>query len=196
MHQPALKALHAGQIGQIRRREQAKPGDREPGPERHAAVGAHGPAARVLVEFGPGHAGLQCDVLAQTVAIDDPVEVGQNLGLGHELGRPRRLRVEVAVKRVLVDEALRIRQRARVLVPKPGAAHPARLVDGHRVQALLVAQFVQHVDPTETRAHDKGVEVADLIADDSIHRACSFDRQDGCGAVHFLDTMVGGSTRT
>jgi hypothetical protein len=53
---------------------------------------------------------------------------------------------------------------------------------------------VQHVDPTETRAHDKGVQVADLIADDSIHRACSFDRR--CGAVHFLDTMVGGSTRT
>jgi hypothetical protein len=32
--------------------------------------------------------------------------------------------------------------------------------------------------------------------DESIHRACSFDRQDWCGAVHFLDTMVGGSTRT
>ena len=163
MDQATLEVLHAGQVGHVGRRQQAQAGHEEPRPVGDAAVGAHGPDAGVLVEFGLGHAGLEQDVLAQVVAVNHAVEVGEDLGLGDELRRPRCLRVEVAVEGVLVDEALRVRQCPGVFVPVPGAADSAGLVDRDGVESLLVAQLVQHVDAAEPGSDDEGVEVADLV---------------------------------
>ena len=193
MHDPTLEVLDAVQVGGVRRREQTEGGDQEPRPVGDATVGVDGPDAEDLVEIGRGHTRLEVDVLTQVIAVHDFVQIGEDVGPLDELGVPRL--VQVPVERVLVDEGLGVRQRARVLVPIPGAADPARLVDGHRVQAQLVAQLVQHVDPAETGADDEGVEVADLVVDESIHRACSFGLGDLCGVVHLL-TPSWGEART
>ena len=192
------KSSMPGKFGHVGRRQQAQPVDQEPALERDAAVGVHGPDAGDLVEFGVGHRGLERDVLAQVVAVHDAVEVLEDLGLAHELRLPRRLRVEVAVERVLVDEALGVRQRSGVLVPVPGAAHPAGLVDGHGVEAQFVAQLVQHVDAAESGADDEGVESvgSGRWYDCSPWRVRSLVRQHRCGAVHFPGTMVCADTTT
>ena len=146
-----------GKSGTLVADEQSEAVDEEAAFEGDAAVGVHGPDAGDLVERRVGHRGLQRDVIAQVVAVDDAVEVLEDLGLADELGLPRCLRVQVAVERVLVDEPLGVRQRAGVLVPVPGAADPAGLVDGHGVEAEIVAQLVQHVDATESGADDECV---------------------------------------
>jgi hypothetical protein len=76
-----------------------------------------------------------------------PLRYSRISGLGHELGLPRGLLVQVLVERVLVDEALGVRQIFGILVPVPGVTDSAGLVDGDGVEAQLVALLVQHVDP-------------------------------------------------
>jgi hypothetical protein len=113
----------------------------------------------VVVEDGAGHLGVQLDVPAEVVPVDDVLEVSQDVGLVEVAGVPVPLLQQVLVEGVAVDEALGVGLGARVLVEVPGAADAAALLEGLDGQATLVAQLVQHVDAAESGADDDGVDV-------------------------------------
>ncbi|WP_243717236.1 hypothetical protein [Actinomadura sp. KC345] len=85
----AAETLQPGYLRDPGRRQAAARHDQVLGGHPVAAVGAHVPPSRALVEHGLGHPGPEPDVTAQAEPVGDVVDISEQLLLGRVLGRGR-----------------------------------------------------------------------------------------------------------
>src|SRR5262249_56087838 len=108
------------------RRQHADRGDQKPC-RTAGAIRQHDlPASRVLTIVGGGDAGVELDVPAQIEYVGDVVEIPLGLGLGGEMLAPVPRVEQLLRERIAVGPAFRIEAGARVAVPVPRSANPAR----------------------------------------------------------------------
>ena len=128
----------------------------EPRRHRVAAIGAHGPARRLVVERRRLDAGAELDGAAEVEGVGDMAGVAQDLRLrGVALG-PLPLLFQLRGERVRVVERLDVAPRSRIAVPPPGAADVSGGVEAPQCQTDL-AEAVDGVHPGEAGADDHDV---------------------------------------
>ena len=172
----ALETVHAGEVRDLGRGEQAHGLDEELRAPGLAVVGRDRPPAGLVVPGGGLDLGVELDAATQVVAVGDVLEVGPDLLLARVALGPLPLVEELLVEGVAVGVDLGVGTSARVLVPVPGASHVAGVLERLDGEPVDVPQPVDAVEPGESRADDDRVDLRgpalrlDLVA----HRACPF----------------------
>lgn len=152
------EGIQTGERRSHRRRQRAGGHHAEPGGDALARLGGHRPAQLHFVEHGGIHAGVQGDVAAQIQPVGDPIDVGQNLGLGGVLLRPIPLPLQRVGERVAVVHALDVASGPGIAVEVPGAADVRPGLEHPDPQAVR-SQFVQRVQAGEARADDHHIDI-------------------------------------
>ncbi|SUF56478.1 Uncharacterised protein [Prescottella equi] len=153
----AGEGVEAVEVGGVGVRQRTRGDDEEARRDDVAAVGADGPAQRLLVEGRGRDAGVELDVAAQIEAIGDVLEVGEDLRLGGVLLAPVPFLLELRGERVRVVHGLDVAAGAGVAVPVPDAADAGRGLEGADRQTLLT-EPVYRVESRDARADHDDVE--------------------------------------
>src|SRR5690606_38631721 len=121
---------HTVDLGEVHGRERAERAHDIARGELLTAVRSYGPQPPGLVERQGFDRGVELDVLAQPVAVDDMLQIGEDLPLRGVAGLPLPLAQQLPVEGVAVEDAVDVGGRARVAVPVPGTSDAAGPVEG------------------------------------------------------------------
>ncbi len=117
------------------------------------------PLVLLLIEFGPGDAGVELHIAFEVVTLGHMLEVAQDFGL---LGVALTLfpfLQELLVKGEAVNIGIGVAARAGVTVPVPGAANGfTRFINPH-LQSQFIAKRLEHVHTGKTCTDDDGIKV-------------------------------------
>ena len=148
-----LKAVHAFQPRQRRRRQQPDRENDEPACQLAAVVELEPPQIIRLVERGRLDLAVELHVFAQVELVGDVIEITQILGLGREAFLPVPLVEQFPREGITVGEALGVEARAGIAVPVPGSTEVGRGVQHQRVDAEI-GQPLDLIDAGHARAYD------------------------------------------
>ena len=114
-----------------------------------ALRGLEAPARTRRVERSGTHAGIQLHVAAQVEAIGNVLDVLEDLRLRRVALRPAPLLLQLVAERIRILQALDVAATARVLVPEPGSADPARGFEhaGPKPELAHAVKRVQTAEP-------------------------------------------------
>ena len=164
------EAVHPGDRGFQRHREDSGGRDDERRGHHGTRFGVHGPLGR-LFAVGHGHdGGVEVDLASQVEPVGHEVEIGLDLGLGGHGLRPHPLLLDLFGERVGVLDALDVTPGSGVAVDQPGAADRVCLLQ-HADPQTEFAQMVQCIETGEPGADNDHVEACDVTVD----RHCSSD---------------------
>ena len=140
-----------------------------------AAISAHYPLVRCLVESAVHDPGIEGIVPAQVEAVGNVIGILENLGLGGEALTPLPLGQQFGRERIGIVEALHIAARAGIAVPEPGAADVRCGLEAEGCEPHF-AEFIVRIEPgkagTDHRNIDCGGHIAPcfgLIIHDHLH---------------------------
>ncbi len=125
----ATEGVQAAEVRGHRGRQRSRGHQAEPCCEHLTGIGGDRPAQCGLVEHRRDDTGVERDVAAQVEFVGDPVQVGEDLGLGGVLLGPVPLLLQFVGERIAVIDALDVAARARIPVEVPGAAQFGRGLD-------------------------------------------------------------------
>ena len=153
----ALEVVHAVEFRRLGLRQAAGRHDVVAAGDGRAVVRREQPTLLRLIPGGAEHAGAEANVPAQIVTIGDEAEIAQDLRLGGIFLGPLPGGLEFGIERVAVVDGLDVAARARIAVPKPGAADIGCGIQRHGREARL-AQAVKQVQSRKSGAHDGDVD--------------------------------------
>jgi len=142
-----------GAAGQARDRRSAQlphGADHQPRAQLAAVRRPDRPAIRPLVERGARHLGAKQHMVADTLRVSAPFQIGVDFRLHREHARPGGVRGEGKG----IEMRGHVASRTGVDVVAPNAAYSLRLFKYHEVRDAALLQAMRHADPGETCADD------------------------------------------
>ena len=188
----AGKAFNARDARQRIGGKRAKRGDQEAAVMLSARIQRHSPALRGFIETRAHDAAIELDMAAQIEPVCYVLQIAQCFGLRGEMLAPAPFLQQFIGKRIAVGVAFRIKPRAGVAIPIPGAAQIAAGLE-HLDAIAKLPQAIQLIEAGNAGADDDHIGLGqgrDRVCRHGsphfIHRIHPFQR--GKGPRHLTET--------